>query len=369
LARIGIVTWDGGGNVDVALGIAVALAGRGHMVTAVGPRSLRDVIEDAGVGYAELGVLAPREPALRSEYLLEVAGASHLTDELRRLLDVLRVEAAVVDCNLAWALQAGIEACTAVLVHTAIGLYLPLWQAVLDTANRQRAVRGLTALTPAAEAWASADRLLVASIAQFDTPVPSARLRPCYVGPVAGPRGPTRGAASVTLPAGRPLVLISYSTDRLQNGPRRVQVALDGLADLPVVVLASSSGLFRVTQLSVPANAAVVDYLPLGSVMSQAAVAVCHAGHGTTMTALSHGVPVVAVPGLGRDQRPIAARVADLGLGIAVADDATSGEIRDAVSAILGDGGYRRRARSFARQHAHTDAALEAALEVEAMIG
>jgi UDP:flavonoid glycosyltransferase YjiC (YdhE family) len=87
------------------------------------------------------------------------------------------------------------------------------------------------------------------------------------------------------------------------------------------------------------------------------------------MTALSHGVPVVAVPGLGRDQRPIAARVADLGLGIALADDATSGEIRDAVSAVLGDRGYRRRARSFARRHAHTDAALEAALEVEAMIG
>lgn len=364
------MTWDGGGNVDVALGIAVALVRRGHTVTALGPRSLREVIEGAGLGYAELGVHPPREPALRPEYLREVAGASHLSAELRRLLvEVLRIEAAVVDCNLAWALQTDIGAPTAVLVHTAIGLYLPLWQAVLDLVNQRRAGRGQAALPLAAEAWAATERLLVASIAQFDTPVLSARLRPFYIGPVAGPRGLTPDDGSITLPAGRPLVLISYSTDRLQNGPRRVQVALDALADLPVAVLASTSGLFGVTQLSVPANAALVDYLPLGSVMSQAAVAVCHAGHGTTMTALTVGVPLVAVPGLGRDQRPIAARVAELGLGIALPENATAGQIRDAVTAVLSDDRYRRRARSFAREHTHSDAALRAAIEVEAMIG
>ena len=166
---------------------------------------------------------------------------------------------------------------------------------------------------------------------------------------------PARAASS------RPLVLISYSTDALQNGPEHLQTALDALAGLPVTVLASTSRLFPVSRLLVPANGTVVEYVSHASVMPSSALVVCHAGHGTTMAALTRGVPLVCIPGLGRDQEPIAARVSELGLGVALERDATTSSIRGAVTAVLADGRYLQRAREFAQRAGGADGAERAA--------
>jgi MGT family glycosyltransferase len=163
-------------------------------------------------------------------------------------------------------------------------------------------------------------------------------------------------------------VFVSYSTDPLQNRPVSVQTALDGLEDLSVRVIATTSGAFGVDDLSVPANAVVVDYIPHNQVMPNAAVVVGHAGHGTTISALCHGVPLVCVPGLGRDQVPIATRAAELGLGIALIDRATSQDIRTAVTAILGDGSYRDRVRQFKSRCDNVEGATTAAAMLEAML-
>jgi UDP:flavonoid glycosyltransferase YjiC (YdhE family) len=112
----------------------------------------------------------------------------------------------------------------------------------------------------------------------------------------------------------------------------------------------------------------VLDYLPHRSVMATVELMVCHGGHGTTMAALSCGVPLVCVPGLGRDQAPIAARVSELGLGIALDSDATTGSIRDAVMAILADRRYRSRAQQFAHRTGQPDGTRHAAIELLAML-
>jgi MGT family glycosyltransferase len=257
---------------------------------------------------------------------------------------------------------------TAVLVHTALGLYLPVWQAVLDAANAQRTARGLPPLAAAKDAWARADLLLVASLALFDRPFPVDRLRPVYVGPVGGQRSPPAGCLSLPSTGGRPRVLISYSTDNLQNSPERLQTALDALASLPVAVVATTSGVFAATGLRVPANATVLDYLPHDSVMGSVALVVCHAGHGTTMAALTRGVPLVCVPGLGRDQGPIAARVSELGLGVALERGASASMIQKAVCTVLGDPSYVERTRDFAQRTGQPDGARRAALELVAMV-
>jgi UDP:flavonoid glycosyltransferase YjiC (YdhE family) len=359
VSEIALLTWDGGGNVSVAVAIAVALGASGHSVSVVGPRSLQRVVEPLGIGYAELGMLPPRDPQRRLEYLLDVTqGSDAMLAQLRRL--VVRADALVIDCNLSWALQSPLTRPTAVLVHTALGLYLPVWQAVLDLANARRTARGLVPLAAAADAWGRSDLLLVASLAQFDRPLPTDRLRPVYVGPVSARRGRQAGPLSIGSAGERPRVLISFSTDSLQNSPRRLQAALDALDGLPVTVLASASGAFDPSRLRVPANATVLDYLPHDSVMPTVALVVCHAGHGTTMAAVTCGVPLVCVPGLGRDQEPIAARVSELGLGVALQRDASAEMIRDAARTILADDGYRERARDFART-AQPDGAQRAA--------
>ena len=138
-------------------------------------------------------------------------------------------------------------------------------------------------------------------------------LRPARAGrsPAPGLRRPVSGrwrpqAASVAIqPAcGRPRVLISYSTESVQNSPQRVQTALDALASLPLDVLATTSGAFNGARLRVPGNATVLDYLPHDCIMATVELMVCHGGHGTTMAALCCGVPLVCIPGLGRDQAP-----------------------------------------------------------------
>jgi hypothetical protein len=178
-----------------------------------------------------------------------------MLEQLHRVAE--RADALVIDCNLSWALQSRVARRTAVLVHTALGLYLPVWQAVLDIANAQRTTRGLPPLAPAADAWARPDALLVASLEHFDRALLAGRLRPVYVGPVSARRNQRADSSSVPPAGDLPRVLISYSTDSLQNSPRRLQRALDALADLPISVLASTSGTFDATRLRVPANATV----------------------------------------------------------------------------------------------------------------
>jgi UDP:flavonoid glycosyltransferase YjiC (YdhE family) len=325
------------------------------------------VVEPLALRYAELGIMPPDDPEQRLSYLLDVAqGTDTMLAELGRL--TASADALVIDCNLSWALQSRVARRTAVLVHTALGIYLPVWQAVLDTANVQRAARGVPPLAAAADAWARADRLLVASIAHFDRPVPVGRLRPIYVGPVSGQWRRRAGSVAIQPACGRPRVLISYSTESLQNSPQRVQTALDALSGLPLDVLATTSGAFNPGRLRVPGNATVLDYLPHDSVMATVELMVCHGGHGTTMAALSRGVPLVCVPGLGRDQAPIAARVSELGLGIALDSDPRTGTIQDAVMTILADHRYRSRAQEFAHRTGQPDGTRHAATELLAML-
>lgn len=367
MSEITLLTWDGGGNVAVALAIAAAVRARGHTVTVAGPRSLQPLVEPNAIGFTELGVPAPHDPHERLDYLLDVAqGTDAMADELRRLAE--RTDALVIDCNLSWALQTRVSRRTAVLVHTALGIYLPVWQAVLDLADAERTRQGLPPLLSAADAWAWPDLLVVATAAQFDRPLPRVSLSPVYVGPVtAGPRHESASSA-VPPPSAAPRVLVSYSTDSLQNSPLRLQTALDALAGLPIDVLATTSGTFDAGRLRIPSNATVVDYVPHEAVIPHAALVVCHAGHGTTMAALTRGVPVVCVPGPGRDQAPIAQRADELGLGVALSGDATAPIIRGAVETVLADGSYLERARAFARELDPGDGAERAAAELLALL-
>jgi UDP:flavonoid glycosyltransferase YjiC (YdhE family) len=70
---------------------------------------------------------------------------------------------------------------------------------------------------------------------------------------------------------------------------------------------------------------------------------------------------MLCVP-MGRDQPPIAARVAELGLGAMLDPRATVEEIRQAAADVLANGDFRKRAREFAASladHPGLDAAVD----------
>jgi UDP:flavonoid glycosyltransferase YjiC (YdhE family) len=108
------------------------------------------------------------------------------------------------------------------------------------------------------------------------------------------------------------LVAPSTSQDRRR---RLLRAALEGLADLPVRVLASTDRTARDALGPVPANATLVDWLPYSRAMPRCEVVVTHGGHGTLALALRAGCVVVCVPAAG-DMNENAARVAWAGVGV-----------------------------------------------------
>lgn len=337
-------TWDGGGNVDVALGIAQELVGRGHAVTVLAPESQRPRVTAAGADFLAFG---GQMPGLKDVpgYFFTTLGAPERARELEQAAAEVAADFAVLDCNLFSCLQGDLRVPVAVLITTPGGLFLSPCRVLVEQLNVGLRSSGMPELADPAVAWRSGDLVLIASWAEFDRRDP-ALTEAVYTGPVRAPQ--TAGGWSPPSETVRgPLVVVSYSTVSLLNSPARLQTALDALADLPVDVIASCSDRYSPGDLHPPANARVHARLNHREVMAQADVVICHAGHGTTAEAIAAGVPVVCVPGLGLDQAALAARVQELGLGIALAESAMPMQIREAAECILEDPTYRSRAAAF----------------------
>ena len=169
----------------------------------------------------------------------------------------------------------------------------------------------------------------------------------------------------VELPPGdAPLVLVAPSTSQ-DPEQRLVRATLEGLANEPVRVLASTNRREPSEPLEVPANARLVDWVSYARTMPLCDAVVCHAGHGTLARALASGAPVVACPHAG-DMAENAARIRWAGAGVSLPRRfTTSRGVRLAVRRVLGEPSYRRRAeelRDWATRH---DGAREAANAVE----
>ena len=121
----------------------------------------------------------------------------------------------------------------------------------------------------------------------------------------------------VELPPGdAPLVLVAPSTAQ-DPRCRLVRAALEGLAEEPVRVVATTNRAESGESIDVPANAVLVDWLRYGQVMPQAALVICHGGHGTMVRALGAGVPVLCCPVAG-DMAENAVRADWAGVGLSL---------------------------------------------------
>lgn len=150
---------------------------------------------------------------------------------------------------------------------------------------------------------------------------------------------------------GRPLIYASLGTvaGKADLGVyRRILAACSGLDAQLVLAL----GRWRDDEVSpldrlgkIPPNAIVVDFAPQLALLDRAAVLVTHAGTNSTLEALGRGVPIVALP-RAVDQPAVAARVEYSRAGLVGSFRWSSpAEIRALVERVLGDEGFRRRAR------------------------
>jgi UDP:flavonoid glycosyltransferase YjiC (YdhE family) len=167
-------------------------------------------------------------------------------------------------------------------------------------------------------------------------------------------------------PGSDPLVLVAPSTAQ-DPDHRMLRAALEGLADEPVRVLATTNRRDPPVPIDVPRNTRLVDWLSYGQTMPLCDAVILHAGHGTLMRALSCGVPVVACPAAG-DMNENASRVSWAGAGVALPRRLTTPRgVRLAVRKLLSDGRYARRAAELRGWAAEQNGAAAAAAEVEAL--
>jgi UDP:flavonoid glycosyltransferase YjiC (YdhE family) len=259
------------------------------------------------------------------------------------------------------------------MLHTFCHRLMDMWRAnfAMQSESRQRA--GFNPLPGGPdELWGTLPLLHVNTLAAFDG-APSVDWGNIVHGaPVLNAE---RGAAPVTLPwpaeDATPVVLLSFSTVPEQRDAEMLQRALDALAPLPVLVVATTGGIVDPAELSAPANAWLTPFADHDALMARATMVLGHGGHGTTMRALRHGLPIVGIPAKGGDQAPNLATIEHWGAGLALPGDAGAEQIRVAVARVLGEPafGEEARRRSAAFGPGLTDGAALAADSLERLLG
>ena len=239
-----------------------------------------------------------------------------------------------------------------------------LWDKALPALNAARAGQGLEPIEDAFDTMRKCDRVVLLSPRAFEFPY-----EPWANVVHAGPRleDPVWAEGQQwEPPAGDgPLVLVGLSST-FQDQAEALRHIAAALGELPVRGLITTGLLVDPSEIPAPANVTVVNFAPHGEVLEHASAVVTHAGHGTVMKALAHGVPMVCLP-MGRDQNDVAQRVAVAGAGIRLKPSASVGKIAAAVTSVLDDAGYRAgamRLQEAIAEDLETDRAVE---ELEAL--
>jgi MGT family glycosyltransferase len=379
------VTWDGGGNLPPELALARRLVERGHEVRFLGHRSQEMAVRGAGCGFSpyervpEADSSRPESSMFRDweagsppelfamlrERLFFGPAAAFAADLIAEL-DREPADAVAVDFMLYGALAAAERSGlpSAALYHTVYapptvevppfgpGMDLPNseeerlrheaaremslkgWAQGLPALNATREGIGLPPLRSVFEQLDRLERVLVMTSAAFDfAAVSGARLpdNVRYVGPQVemGKDGRKTAGADDE----RPLVLVAFSTT-YQAQEELVPGVVAALGTLPVRALVTTGPALKL-DASLPANVEISSWVSHAKVLPRTALVVTHAGMGTVMASLAHGVPLVCIP-MGRDQNDVSARVVHAGAGLRLgreADQATiAATIRDALS-------------------------------------
>jgi MGT family glycosyltransferase len=378
MPRLLFLTWNGAGNQPPAVALAQALQRRGHEITFAGYENQRRYFVQRGFRFVLLGrsssAWRDETPERMFDVKLHTAWSSsdHLLD-VPRLIEQERCIGLVVDCLMFGALAAAelSRLPTVALVHSAPGALAPpkgrFESQLMNSVNRVRRQAGLVPVGSLWEAWARFPSLSN-SIRQLDPSAERAPLSFSYLGPMAEDVPPSGWKSPWPADERRPLVLVSFSTGPYWDQGSRISRVLDAVRDRDCRAIVTA-GETRVDPASVPGNAVVVPRVPHDEVLPGVAATVTHAGHGTVMASLKHGVPLLSLPNLAADQPILAARVAELGCGLSLdGDRATPYEIGMALDRLLAEPSHAANARRLAEAISGSPGTPAAVLQLERLI-
>lgn len=323
------VTWDGGGNVPPALGIARELAGRGHRVRFMGHRTQQQAFSDVGVPFTAFPSARHFSSADRNSPLALVAmfADKAMGIDVVTALDAEPADLVVVDCLLFGVMGALTKAGRRyVTLEHFYREYLNKWlRGPIGLGMRVKRLR-----TP--DLLGNATARLVCCLPELDPASLEAQRDAStrYIGPVV---------SGVPATPASPTVLVSLSTFNFPGQREALQRILDALADLPVRTTVTTGPAIDVEGLRIPSGTEVHPWLPHAEVLPHVSLVIGHGGHATTMTALAHDVPVLVLPMHPMlDQPLVGSSVEAAGAGRRLPKKASASQIRQAVKDLLDSG-------------------------------
>ncbi|TQS44684.1 glycosyltransferase [Cryptosporangium phraense] len=355
------VTLSAGGNLPPMLGVAQRFAAGGGRALVLGHPGQADAVAAAGVEFAPLPGLRPYDPARHRNALGTIrALTAVLTDPAAgrgavAVAERERADVVVVDCLLLAVGRAVGDAGfrTVTLVHT-----LPSYFAGPFARTPIGAVAALRGCGPA-RVWGAASATIATVLPEFDAGRASAFPALHAVGPVtpapspasesdaadavdAADAGDTGAAGSRGGTRARPRVLLSLSSIWYPGQDRTLQHLLDAVAGLDLDAVVTTGASVDPAALRAPANAEVLRHADHEALLPGVDLVVGHGGHGTTMRALAHGVPVLVLPGHPLMDHPaIGTAVAAAGAGRTVSRRSSPAALRALIAELAGPGPHR----------------------------
>ena len=212
--------------------------------------------------------------------------------------------------------------------------------------NRVRRDYGLPSLGyDLREIYTHADQTLYADISNL---APTAPLPPHHhwLGPILWSPAVEPPEWWSALPGDQPVIYVTLGSSG--EGDRLLPIVLQGLAGLPVTVIAATAG--RSVPAQAPANAYISAFLPGTEAAARSALVICNGGSLTTQQALAAGVPVIGIAG-NMDQHLNMLCLERAGAGVRLrAGRLTAERVRAAAERLLRDSGYREGAGRLMRR-------------------
>lgn len=362
MAGILFTTWDGGGNVPPATGIAAELQERGHRVQFLGHEGNRPAVTAAGLPFKPYDHALPFSSAEPNgpERMVEIFNDAGVAADMVSEAVAMPADVVVVDCLLLAALGAA----------RAAGLaYVPL-EHFFDAYYREgwlKAPFGQVADARGHDpfgALSDAPLTIAATLRQLD---PAGQSEPppnlLFSGPVVPCPAPRDLGA---LP---PTVLISLSTYNFPGQTEAMQTILDAVDGIPARVIVTAGPVIDGSVLRTPDGVEMHEYLDHDDVMPEVTVLVGHGGHATTMRALAHGIPVAVMPQHPMlDQTMVGQVVEGAGAGRLLPREASTEEVRSAIDELIADGPHRNAAAQLGKLIREAGGACVAADRIEALI-
>ncbi len=362
--RVAVVTWDGGSNRQPFESLCCELIDRGDAVHVLSHEAHRGLYEGLGARFDALPVgdkaLGFRPSALgERERVMKVWLSPEVADAVVAMLSARRFDIAIVDASLLTAFAAcEAAAMPFIVVHHSLpgaawsGPRRAQYEAFVGPVNEVRQALDLPTVAGFGDLMSRSASHIVPTAALLDSPV-SWDLPLHYVGPLQPDR------FDVHIPELPPrFVLVSMSTT-WQRQVDVLQGTIDALASLERAVVVTTGPSVDPSELSPAANTVVFAELQHRPILDRVDVVVTHAGHGTVISALTAGVPLVCVP-MGRDQHDVSRRVVAIGAGIELDPTTISHALTPAVKRAFGEPEFAARAKDIARAIAEHGGILEA---------